>query len=142
MPSGSVTALPGTGSIIGWMCMTLPFFLQQTLQPSNRRLPILIAAIIKIGLLNSSHVVTVHTNNSATSKWIPYEFGRAKDRRIRSTQAASWLEPTLQLAACGEYVQLAVVARGGAGGLITWLQQQNCHGQQRFWSYPTPVPLP
>lgn len=115
--------------------------LQQSLQPSDPRLPILIAAIIEIGLLNSSHVVAVHTSNSAMSKWIPYEFGRAKARQIRSAQAAGWLEPALQLSACGEYVQLAVVSQGGEGSLTAWLQQQNCRGQ-RPWLYPIPVPLP
>jgi hypothetical protein len=115
--------------------------LQQILQPSDPRLPILIAATIEIGLLNSSHIVAVHTSNSATSKWIPYEFGRGKDRRLHTTRAASWLEPTLQLSACGEYVQLAVVAHGGEGRLTTWLQQQNCHGLC-VWRYPIPPSLP
>jgi hypothetical protein len=115
--------------------------LQQVLQPGDPRLPILIAATIEIGLLNSSHVVAVHTSNSAASKWIPYEFGRAKDRRLRSTRAASWLEPTLQLPACGEYVQLAVLTHGGEGGLTKWLQQQKCRGAHT-WPYPTPPVLP
>jgi hypothetical protein len=114
----------------------------QILQSSDPRLPILIAATIEIGLLNSSHVVAVHTSNSAASKWIPYEFGRAKDRRLRSTRAASWLEPTLPLSACGEYVQLAVAAHGGEPRLTKWLQQQNCGGQGS-WPYKTiPPPLP
>ena len=43
-------------------------WLQQILQSSDPRLPILIAATIEIGLLNSSHVVAVHTSNSAASK--------------------------------------------------------------------------
>ena len=115
--------------------------LQQILQPSDPRLAILIAATIEIGLLNSSHVVAVHTSNSATSKWIPYEFGRAKDRRLHSTRAATWLEPTLQLSTCGEYVQLAVVMHGGEGRLLTWLQQQKCQGKHK-WPYPVPPQLP
>ncbi len=115
--------------------------LQQILQPSDPRLAILIAATIEIGLLNSSHVVAVHTSNSATSKWVPYEFGRAKDRRLHSTRAATWLEPTLQLSTCGEYVQLAVVMYGGEGRLLTWLQQQKCQGKHK-WPYPVPPQLP
>jgi hypothetical protein len=65
--------------------------LHQILQPGDPRLPILIAAIIAIGPLNSSHVVAIHTSSSAASKWIPYEFGRAKDRRLRSTLAGGRL---------------------------------------------------
>jgi hypothetical protein len=115
---------------------------QQTLQPTDPRLPILIAAIIEIGLLNSSHVAAVHTSNSSTSKWIPYEFGRAKSRQVHSTQAAGWLEPSLQLSACGEYVQLAVVAHGGERGLIAWLKNQNCRNRKLPWPYPIPAALP
>jgi hypothetical protein len=29
--------------------------------------------------------LNIHTSGSAASKWIPYEFGRAKDRPLRST---------------------------------------------------------
>jgi hypothetical protein len=68
---------------------------------------VLLAAIIEIALLNSTHVIALQTSNSAGSKWIPYEFGRAKARRIYSSQAASWFEATISPAACGEYVYLA-----------------------------------
>jgi hypothetical protein len=114
---------------------------QYSLQPTDPRLPILIAATIEIGLLNSSHVIAVHTSSSAASKWIPYEIGRVKDRRLRSTRAAGWLEPTLQLSACGEYVRLAVVMYGGKGGLIKWLRRQKCQRAYKR-SYPEPPRLP
>jgi hypothetical protein len=69
---------------------------------------ILLAAIIEIALLNSTHVITLHTNSSAGSAWIPYELGRAKARKIFSSQAAGWFDPPKILpAGCPEYVHLA-----------------------------------
>jgi hypothetical protein len=68
----------------------------------------LLAAIIEIALLNSTHVMTLHTTNSAGSAWIPYELGRAKARKILSSQAAGWFDPPKILpAGCPEYVRLA-----------------------------------
>jgi hypothetical protein len=69
---------------------------------------ILLAAIIEIALLNSTHVITLHTANSAGSAWIPYELGRAKARRIFSSNAAGWFDhPTILPATCPEYLHLA-----------------------------------
>jgi hypothetical protein len=69
---------------------------------------ILLAAIIEIALLNSTHVITLHTPNSAESAWIPYELGRAKARKIVSSQAAGWFDPPKILpSGCPEYVHLA-----------------------------------
>jgi hypothetical protein len=66
----------------------------------------LLAGIIEIALLNSTHVIALHTSHSAGSKWIPYELGRAKARSIFSTQAAGWFETTNLPETCGEYVYL------------------------------------
>jgi hypothetical protein len=68
---------------------------------------VLLAAIIEIALLNSTHVIALHSCNSAGSKWIPYELCRAKARRIFSSQAAGWFEQGVLLTDCGEYVHLA-----------------------------------
>jgi hypothetical protein len=78
---------------------------------------ILLAVAIEIGLLNSTHVIAMHTQHSIgpqhtiLSKWIPYELGRAKARRIRSEQAACWFDQQTQPSACGEYVYLVVHTR-------------------------------
>jgi hypothetical protein len=69
---------------------------------------VVLAAIIEIALLNSTHVIVLHTSKSAGSKWIPYELGRAKSRRIYSSQAAGWFEDEDLPETCGEYVYLAV----------------------------------
>lgn len=68
---------------------------------------VLIAAVIEIGLLNSTHVIAVHTVNSDGSKWIPYELGRVKQRRIFSARACGWFDPTGAPPVAGEYTFLA-----------------------------------
>src|SRR5271166_506522 len=69
----------------------------------------LIAAIIEMALLNSSHCIAAMTLNSAGSKWIPYEFGRAKYRDLYSVYSASWLGPGIAPSDCGEYMILATI---------------------------------
>jgi hypothetical protein len=53
---------------------------------------VLIAGIIEIALINCSHVCSVQTWRARPSRWVPYEFGRVKQRSLLSTQAASWFE--------------------------------------------------
>jgi hypothetical protein len=97
----------------------------QRILPTDPRYGLIIAAIIEMGLLNSTHVIAVHTSNSPPSKWIPYEFGRAKARFIRSTQAAGWFAPGLPPSAYGDYVRLAVmIHRGGDHGVDAWFISQ------------------
>ena len=79
--------------------------------PMLRVRDILIAAIIEIGLLNASHVIAAMTPLSAGSKWIPYEFGRAKHRSMYSIYSATWLHPVILPSDCGEYVHLAEITR-------------------------------
>ncbi len=68
---------------------------------------VLLAAIIELALLNSTHVIALHTTNSRGSVWIPYELGRAKARKIYSSQSAGWFDrPSVSPDKCGEYVYL------------------------------------
>ena len=71
--------------------------------PESRIDAVLVAAIIEIALLNSTHVIAAITPNSfprpangeptqtGPSLWIPYEFGRVKAPTLASEQAASWV---------------------------------------------------
>jgi hypothetical protein len=69
---------------------------------------VLLAAIIEMALLNSTHVIALHTIHSAGSAWIPYELGRAKARSIFASNAAGWFDqPTISPSGCPEYVHLA-----------------------------------
>ena len=74
---------------------------------------LLVAAIVEIGLLNSTHVIALHTSSSLASRWVPYELARAKAQGVTSTQAAGWFEggqpPSTYPTTYGDYVQLAVM---------------------------------
>lgn len=73
---------------------------------------ILIAAIIEIALLNCRSVIAVHSTLSATSKWIPYEFGRVKTHMPVSRDAAGYFHPTVWNTVAAEYFELAMKAFG------------------------------
>jgi len=83
-------------------------FANQRLPASDPRRSILIAATIEIALLSSTHLIALHTRNSKRSKWVPYELGRAKARKIKSVQAAGWFQHPQTVPTFGDYVQLAV----------------------------------
>ena len=51
---------------------------------------ITIANIIEMALLNCSHVIALLTDNSKGSQWIPYEFGRVKEKRLMVDNAATY----------------------------------------------------
>jgi hypothetical protein len=79
----------------------------------------LVAAIVEIALLSSTHVIALYTAHSASSKWIPYELGRAKARQIASPQAAIWLASGQTVSNCGDYVLLVVTQ--DEPGVARWL---------------------
>jgi hypothetical protein len=81
----------------------------------------LIAAAIEMGLLNSTHVITIHSRHSLASRWVPYELGRAKARSITSAQAAGWFE-SRPIERHGEYVFL-VAETYTELEVETWLQR-------------------
>lgn len=107
----------------------------QTIRPNDARYPVIIAAIIEMALLNSSHLIAVHTVNSLASKWVPYELGRVRDRRIQSTNAGGWFHPNLLPRQCGDYVHLCRIARGGEGAVTGWLAGWG-HGGSTSQSWP------
>jgi hypothetical protein len=104
---------------------------------------ILVAGIIEMALLNSTHVVSMQTM-AQTSRWVPYEFGRAKERRSLATNAASWFETGVTPAANGDYLWLAYCASTSAA-LKTWLDATGRTPPPRpntRWHKPLPGPLP
>jgi hypothetical protein len=84
---------------------------------------ILIAAIIEMGLLNSTHIVAVQTPASQRSRWVPYEFGRAKQRVPVSRRSASWFRTGVTPDPNGDYLSLAFCARTERD-LKAWLGAQ------------------
>jgi hypothetical protein len=105
---------------------------------------VVIAAIIEIGLLNSSHVVAVQTSASQRSRWVPYEFGRAKQRLPVSGRAASWFESGTGPDPNGDYLSLAFCA-ATESQLEGWFVAQRGSapsGQNILWKGGVPPPLP
>ena len=114
----------------------------KTIRPSDARYPVIIAAIIEMALLNSSHLIAVHTTNSLASKWVPYELGRVRDRNIRSGNAGGWFHPHLLPRQCGDYVHLCRIARGGENEVERWLRLWAKGASPRSWSGGQTAPLP
>jgi hypothetical protein len=69
-----------------------------------------IAGIIEIALLNCTHVIALITPESVKSRWIPYEYGRAKEPTPYALNAASWLHPNAQKP-IPEYLYLGVITK-------------------------------
>ena len=80
----------------------------------------LIAGIIEMALLNCTHVVSMQTPNARSSRWVPYEFGRAKQRVPIATNAASWFESSVTLDPGGDYLALTFCAPHDVD-LYAWL---------------------
>jgi hypothetical protein len=105
---------------------------------------VLIAGIIEMALTNCTHVVSMQTTNAQNSRWVPYEFGRAKERRLLATNAASWFEKGVTPCASGDYLWLAFCAFT-SGDLKTWLDTAGKTlppRPKKPWPPPVPGPLP
>lgn len=114
-----------------------------TISPTDPRYPVIIAAIIEMALLNCSHIVAVHSDHSLKSRWVPYEFGRARDRRIRSFNSGSWFHPRTRAAAHGDYLSLSRTSSGGETDVKRWLSRWSPGGSSVPWPAGyTPSPLP
>lgn len=84
---------------------------------------ILIAAIIEMALLNCSHGITVQTTNAQKSRWVPYEFGRTKQRWLTSTQVASWFDNGMYAATTADYLKLGVCAQS-TKEVVDWFARE------------------
>lgn len=83
--------------------------------------PAVIAAIIEMALLNSTHVLAVMTANTKGSSWVPYEYGRVKGPGIVDWKAAAWLDPNNPPAnPIPEYLHLGALINTRAA-LHAWL---------------------
>lgn len=107
----------------------------------------LIAAIIEMALLNCSHGITVQTQAAQQSRWVPYEFGRAKQRWVVSTQVASWFDNQVYVSLTADYLKLGVCAQSERE-VENWLKAEFgrciCRPTQQPWggsSVPDPLPI-
>jgi hypothetical protein len=103
-------------------------------------LSVITAAVIEMALLNCTHVLAVMTFNTAASRWVPYEYGRTKDKTAVATGASCWWDKTtLPKADLPEYVHLADVHENEAD-IRDWFKRERklfvrCTGGARgSWS--------
>lgn len=81
---------------------------ERRLDPGQKAL--LLAQIVETALMDCTHVVAVLTNSAKRSRWIPYEFGRVKERAISTQLAMAWITSSYS-GYLPEYVVLGAQAR-------------------------------
>jgi hypothetical protein len=97
---------------------------------------ILTAAIIEMALLNCTQVLAVITSNTKGSQWVPYEYGRVKERTAVGVSASCWWDcAVLKKEDLPEYLHLAAV-HDDEPAIRGWLQchmrqNQQCPGSRR-----------
>jgi hypothetical protein len=117
---------------------------------SSKQKAVLVATIIEMALLNSSHVIATITNQTATSQWVPYEFGRVKEKTVVAGESCSWVHP-IQKPTLAEYLNLCP-QHTNEGDIINWLTLERTKWQAKHhvilacpastWPYPVPSKLP
>jgi hypothetical protein len=78
-------------------------------------------------------VIALITTNTPGSKWVPYEYGRAKDSSMYSLQAACWIEAGVLKKDLGEYLLLSVTTETDAE-IKDWLDDELKSWNQQFGS--------
>jgi hypothetical protein len=116
-----VACLVDDHGLDSWLDAHDPTLMRVNALASDPLRSILIALIVELALLNSTHVIALHTTHSIASRWIPYELARAKARGLTSLQAAGWFEAGQTPKTCGDYVQLAVMTHNEPQ-VIDWIR--------------------
>jgi hypothetical protein len=80
------------------------------------------ASIIEMGLLNSSHLLVLYTDNTQGSVWVPYEYGRAKEPPPVGLKSSCWIESGYT-GSLPEYMWLGPV-HDNQPALRSWLNAQ------------------
>jgi hypothetical protein len=103
--------------------LSLPPSIISTSGPSPRQTAAAVAAVVEMGLLNSTHVMAIITPNTKGSQWVPYEYGRVKDPMPITLQAACWIDVTWVPSVIPEYLYLGVITRSEAD-VEAWLRSE------------------
>jgi hypothetical protein len=61
-------------------------------QPDHVQKAIATALIVEMAVLNCSHLVAAMTPATAGSWWVPYEYGRVKEKQPMTSNVASWID--------------------------------------------------
>jgi len=108
-----------------------PYLRIRLTEPENQQ-PILIATIIEMALINSTHVMAVITEQTWGSRWVPYEYGRVKDEGPVSDQVACWVDHAAEKAGpVPEYLHLGAITRSDKA-VREWLRRQRNEWAQRY----------
>jgi hypothetical protein len=78
---------------------------------SERLLPLIMACIIEMALINCTHVIACMTVESRGSLWLPYEYGRVAELPSSTKKATAWLHPNLMQKDFPEYMLLGEAFR-------------------------------
>ncbi|QJW90835.1 hypothetical protein HNV11_16350 [Spirosoma taeanense] len=82
---------------------------------SAKRLALLTACIIEMGLINSTHVLAVMTRKTKGGEWVPYEYGRV--RQVNNTSC--WKHPN-HIFTLPDYIELGAITNSEAT-INSWL---------------------
>ncbi len=114
-----------------WLDVLDPHLRIVLTEPENQQ-PILIATIIEMALINSTHVMAVITEQTWGSRWVPYEYGRVKDEGPVSDQVACWVDHAAEKAGpVPEYLHLGAITRSDKA-VREWLRRQRNEWAQRY----------
>ncbi len=107
----------------------------------------LVACVIEMALLNSTHVLVTMTPNTSGSAWVPYELGRAKDAAVYATQASAWVSTTPPVPSLPEYL-LLIPQNDSEPAVEAWLDSEYSAwcgtpspGDAGGWQGKVPKPL-
>jgi hypothetical protein len=109
--------------------------------PTSRDEAKSLAAIIETALLNSTHVLAVMTPHTQGSRWVPYEYGRARDSSPYSLKAGCWIDAQIQDLDLPEYLWLGVTTRSDTE-ITQWLTNELAIWQSRYSTCPQPTDNP
>ena len=105
-----------------WLDVEDPVLTGVSRTPSSQQKAVLIATIIEIALLNSTHVIATMTKLTEQSTWVPYEFGRVKDQTVVADESCSWVHP-IQRPKLAEYLYLCPYVET-ENAVENWLEDQ------------------
>jgi hypothetical protein len=97
---------------------------------------VLTAAIIEMALLNCTHVLATMTDKTKGSMWVPYEYGRIKEKLLICVQASCWWDSSSpSKVALPEYLHLGTI-HGKEDDIRTWMRHEKikypgCPGGRR-----------
>ena len=108
-PARRVALLAKQAGFEYWLDVEDPNLGAFGLAPSPQGQALVVAAVIEIALINSSHLLAVITRNSFganPSAWIPYEYGRVKDDTVYCDRTSCWLAGDVAAKPLPEYLHL------------------------------------